>query len=183
MKKIWNQLGHSLFAEDESSRKTKHILKTVFFFYILMLLKVIVFKYPLARLEAIAASWTKEVVWEGLGTANFTLFKTIRMYIRYWGKLNSFENLFGNVLAFVPLGFLLPFLQKESRRFWILFLDAFVLVCCIELFQLFTAFGAFDVDDILLNCVGALLGYAVFSRCLRDARRTQEKQDTPGTVG
>ena len=133
MKKIWNQLGHSLFAEDESSRKTKHILKTVFFFYILVLLKVIVFKYPLARLEAIAASWTKEVVWEGLGTANFTLFKTIRMYIRYWGKLNSFENLFGNVLAFVPLGFLLPFLQKESRRFWILFLDAFVLVCCIEL--------------------------------------------------
>ena len=157
MKKIWNQLGHSLFAEDESSRKTKHILKTVFFFYILVLLKVIVF------------------VWEGLGTANFTLFKTIRMYIRYWGKLNSFENLFGNVLAFVPLGFLLPFLQKESRRFWILFLDAFVLVCCIELFQLFTAFGAFDVDDILLNCVGALLGYAVFSRCLRGARRTQEK--------
>ena len=57
MKKIWNQLGHSLFAEDESSRKTKHILKTVFFFYILVLLKVIVFKYPLARLEAIAASW------------------------------------------------------------------------------------------------------------------------------
>ena len=41
MKKIWNQLGHSLFAEDESSRKTKHILKTVFFFYILVLLKVI----------------------------------------------------------------------------------------------------------------------------------------------
>ena len=36
MKKIWNQLGHSLFAEDESSRKTKHILKTVFFFYILV---------------------------------------------------------------------------------------------------------------------------------------------------
>ena len=164
MKKIWNQLGHSLFAEDESSRKTKHILKTVFFFYILVLLKVIVFKYPLARLEAIAASWTKEVVWEGLGTANFTLFKTIRMYIRYWGKLNSFENLFGNVLAFMPLGFLL-------------------LVCCIELFQLFTAFGAFDVDDILLNCVGALLGYAVFSRCLRDARRTQEKQDAPGAPG
>ena len=41
----------------------------------------------------------------------------------------------------------------------------------------------FDVDDILLNCVGALLGYAVFSRCLRDARRTQEKQDAPGAPG
>ncbi|MFQ8812613.1 MAG: hypothetical protein ACLR8X_05355 [Gallintestinimicrobium sp.] len=28
------------------------------------------------------------------------------------------------------------------------------------------------MDDILLNCVGALLGYAVFSRCLRDAAGT-----------
>ena len=33
--KIWNQLGHSLFAEDESSRKTKHILRTVFSFIFL----------------------------------------------------------------------------------------------------------------------------------------------------
>lgn len=114
MKKIWNQLGHSLFAEDESSRKTKHILRTVFFFYILVLLKVIVFKYPFARLEAIAASWTKEVVWEGLGTANFTLFKTIRMYIRYWGKLNSFENLFGNVLAFGRLASYCRFCKRRA---------------------------------------------------------------------
>ena len=39
------------------------------------------------------------------------------------------------------------------------------------------------MDDVLLNCVGALLGYAFFSRCLRDARRTQEKQDAPGAPG
>ena len=71
--------GTQSFAEDESSRKTKHILKTVFFFYILVLLKVIVFKYPLARLGD-RCFLDKEVVWEGLGTTNFTLFKTIRMY-------------------------------------------------------------------------------------------------------
>ncbi len=105
--------GTQSFAEDESSRKTKHILRTVFFFYILVLLKVIVLSIPL-RGWAIRCFLDKEVVWEGLGTANFTLFKTIRMYIRYWGKLNSFENLFGNVLAFVPLGFLLPFLQRRA---------------------------------------------------------------------
>ena len=100
---------------------------------------------------------------EGLGTANFTFFKTIKMYIRYWGRLNSFENLVGNVIAFIPFGFLTPFVQKESRRWWVLFLDSFVLVACIELFQLFTAFGAFDVDDILLNCAGAMIGYGIFA--------------------
>lgn len=114
MKKIWNQLGHSLFAEDESSRKTKHILKTVFFFYILVLLKVIVFKYPLARLEAIAASWTKEVVWEGLGTANFTLFKTIRMYIRYWGKLTALKIFSATCLLLCRLASYCRFCKRRA---------------------------------------------------------------------
>ena len=44
-------------------------------------------------------------------------------------------------------------------------INAFLLVCGIELFQLFTAFGAFDVDDILLNCVGAMIGYNIFAVC------------------
>ena len=35
--------------------------------------------------------------------------------------------------------------------------QAFFLVVGIEVFQLFSAFGAFDVDDILLNCFGAVL--------------------------
>ena len=126
--KIWDTLRHSLWTEDESGRKTGRILKAVFFLYILVLLRVIVFKYPLERLEAITRSWSKSVVLEGLGTANFTFFKTIKMYIRYWGRLNSFENLFGNVIAFIPFGFLLPFVQKESRRWWVMFLDSFVLV-------------------------------------------------------
>ncbi len=41
-------------------------------------------------------------------------------------------------------------------------INAFLFVLGIEVFQLFSAFGAFDVDDILLNCVGAVLGYFVY---------------------
>ena len=37
-----------------------------------------------------------------------------------------------------------------------------VLVLGIEFFQLFSAFGAFDVDDILLNVAGAMTGYLVY---------------------
>ena len=58
----------------------KHV-RLIFFLYLLVLMKVIIFKYPLEQLQAIAASWRKEVILEGLDTANFTLFKTIRMYI------------------------------------------------------------------------------------------------------
>lgn len=161
--KIWNALQHCLWKEDAYSRKIKKILKMVFFIYFLVLLKVIVFKYPIRQLMEITRTWEKDVILEGLDTANFTLFRTIKMYIRYWGRLNSFENLVGNVVCFVPFGFLLPFLHEESRHWWVLLINAFLLVCGIELFQLITAFGAFDVDDILLNCAGAVLGFWMFA--------------------
>jgi len=133
--------------------------KWLFFLYGLIIIRLIVFKYPYAQLREIAAHWRRDVVWEGLDSANFTLFKTIRMYIRYYGRLNSFENLFGNVLVFIPYGILYP-LSFPGRKCSLIFLPATLLfVAGIELFQLFSAFGKFDVDDILLNCLGAVLGF------------------------
>lgn len=140
----------------------RNLWKLFFAIYILVVIKVIIFKYPYEELLAIAASWRRGVIFEGLGTANFTPFKTIKMYIDYSYKLNSVENLAGNVLVFVPFGFLFPFVAREGERFWVMLLNAFVFVLGIEVFQLFSAFGAFDVDDILLNCLGASLGFGVY---------------------
>ena len=141
--------------------KSKRI-KIVFFIYIAVVIKVIIFKYPWEDLKAIMGTWEKGVILEGLDTANFTLFKTIKMYIDYSYMLNSFENLVGNVVVFVPFGFLLPYIHKNSAKFPVLLGNAFLFVLGIEVFQLFSAFGAFDVDDILLNCFGAALGWIIF---------------------
>lgn len=131
--------------------------------YILLLLKVIVFKYPLWRMQEISDSWQKSVILEGLDSANFVPFKTIKMYLRYWGSgLNSFENLVGNVVAFIPLGYFLPRIWKAAGNVFICMFAVFTLVLGIELYQLFSAFGAFDVDDILLNCAGAFIGYIFY---------------------
>lgn len=145
---------------EKAGRKT---IKIIFVIYIIVLLKVIVFKIPLVRMKEIMDTWTREVIFEGMDSANFELFKTVRMYIRYWGRgLNSFQNLVGNVVAFIPLGYLLPRLFRPARNVIICMLNVFVFVVSIEVFQLISAFGAFDVDDILLNCGGALLGYLIF---------------------
>ena len=64
----------------------------IFAVYLLFVIKVIIFKYPFEQLKAIMDTWSKEVVLEGLDTANFTLFKTIHMYIDYSYMLNSFEK-------------------------------------------------------------------------------------------
>lgn len=134
-------------------------MQLVFFVYMAVVVKVIIFKYPWEMLHSVMDTWEKGVILEGLDSANFTLFKTIRMYIDYSYMLNSFENLVGNVVVFVPFGFLLPYIQERCRKFPVLLLNAFLFVIGIEVFQLFSAFGAFDVDDILLNCVGASIGW------------------------
>lgn len=140
----------------------RNLWKLFFAIYILVVIKVIIFKYPYEELMKIVALWRRSVILEGLGTANFTPFKTIKMYIDYAYKLNSVENLAGNVLVFVPFGFLFPMVAREGERFFVMLLNAFLLVLGIEVFQLFSAFGAFDVDDILLNCFGAALGFWMY---------------------
>ncbi len=157
------------------------LVRVLFFLYLLFVLKVIVFKYPLERLIEIASAWEKGVILEGLKHANFTLFKTIRMYVEYAYKLNSFENLVGNVVVFIPFGLLLPCVMKRGGNFWILLLNGLLLICGIEVFQLFSAFGAFDVDDILLNGIGVVLGYLIYLICRRicicnDKARREVKQ-------
>ena len=140
----------------------KKYFRIIFFIYLLIVIKVIIFKYPMEQLRSIASSWDKKVILEGLDTANFTLFKTIRMYIEYSYMLNSFENLVGNVVVFIPFGFLFPYVLEGGKNFLVMLLHALVLIIGIEVFQLFSAFGAFDVDDILLNSLGVILGYIVY---------------------
>ena len=64
---------------------------------------------------------------------------------------------------------------RDGERFFVMFLNVFVFVLGIEIFQLFSAFGAFDVDDILLNCLGASLGFVIYKLlCL--VRKRREKR-------
>ena len=58
-----------------------------------------------------------------------------------------------------------------------MFVNAFTFVLGIETFQLFSAFGAFDVDDILLNCLGAALGFAGYRLFLWYKRNKMVKKD------
>lgn len=144
--------------------KQERILSVVFILYLLFLVKMIVFKYPFEQMQQIVDTWQKDVILEGLNTANFIPFKTIKMYIRYYDMpgIRSFSNLFGNVLIFVPVGILLPLVHRASKNPWIMLLNALLLVVGIEVFQLFSAFGAFDVDDIILNCLGVLIGRCIY---------------------
>ena len=170
-------MNRKLAAEEKKQRNIRWI-RALFLVYLLIVIKLIIFKYPMDQLRAIAATWRRDVILEGLDTANFTPFKTIRMYIDYAYMLNSFENLVGNILVFVPFGFLLPYVWKKAGNFFVMLLNAFIFVLGIEVFQLFSAFGAFDVDDIILNCMGAVWGYLFYLivEAIRRKRIRERKQ-------
>lgn len=158
---------------NDTKKDTRSLwLKVFFFVYIILLIKGIVFKYSFAEMQEIVHSWQKDVIWEGLETANFEPFKTIKMYIQYYDLpgLRSFENLFGNVIAFVPMGLFLPRVHKGSENTFIFIINVFVFVLGIEVFQLFSAFGAFDVDDIILNGLGAILGRFIYQIYTTDSK-------------
>lgn len=146
----------------KAEHKGRYLCRILLVIYLFLLIRLIVFKYPIPVLSGIMDEWELDNAKAGVATANLTLFKTIRMYIRYYDRLNGFDNLFGNILAFMPLGMLIPLAFPGMERFFEILLHSFWLSLCIELFQLVSHFGAFDVDDILLNTLGGVLGFVIF---------------------
>jgi glycopeptide antibiotics resistance protein len=93
--------------------------------------------------------------------ANTKPFSTIQLFYNS-RRLNSEykqDNLLGNLLGFVPIGFLLPLLIPVFRKGIYVFLAGFFLSLGFELTQLVLGLGVFDVDDLILNTAGCYLGY------------------------
>lgn len=134
----------------------------LFLLYFVFLLKVILFKYPSLglRLEEMALDRLQFRVQHG---ANFTPFETIGYYLS--GHANTpiaIRNIGGNIFLFCPLGFLVPFILPRFRKVTRVTAVAFGTSLFLELVQLITGLGGFDVDDLLLNALGGMIGVLAF---------------------
>lgn len=96
---------------------------------------------------------------------NLRLFREISRFWTYREKLGMaavLTNLVGNIVCFMPFGFFLPNMYEVFRKHgFLVILFGFFLTCTVEMLQLITRVGAFDVDDIFLNTCGVILGYLV----------------------
>ena len=75
----------------------------------------------------------------------------------------AWRNIILNVCMFVPLGLLLPMMIKSFRSFWKTYLVGFLFTLCIEGIQLLGRRGIFELDDILHNTVGMMIGYGIYA--------------------
>lgn len=71
-------------------------------------------------------------------------------------------NFAGNVIAFIPFGYLLPKMVKKKPRLFHTVLFSFEFSLLVELTQLISRTGSFDVDDLILNTFGGLIGYILY---------------------
>ena len=81
---------------------------------------------------------------------------SVRAYIRM-----AVINLGGNILMFIPLGLLLPRVFQRCASLPRTLLTTAVIITTVELIQLFTLVGCCDIDDLILNVLGAALGYGI----------------------
>ena len=97
---------------------------------------------------------------------NLIPFKTITQYISLLDneafRTHAIINLVGNVLVFVPLGYFLPKIWKGFRLLFVTILTVAMLMIVVEFLQYATGLGSCDVDDLILNVAGTLIGYLIW---------------------
>lgn len=96
---------------------------------------------------------------------NLIPFKEMKRFLhhaRQLGLMAVLTNIAGNVVAFMPFGFCLPLIAEHRIKFFSCMLYTFGLSLGIELIQLISKVGSFDVDDLMLNTLGGVLGYMLF---------------------
>lgn len=71
-------------------------------------------------------------------------------------------NIVGNVAAFMPFGFLVPYLSEKKHNVVTILVLTFFFSLTVEVLQYVTRTGAFDVDDLILNSIGGVLGYVCY---------------------
>jgi glycopeptide antibiotics resistance protein len=104
---------------------------------------------------------------------NLVPFREIRRFIKYReivGWKAFFVNIIGNIIAFVPFGMLMPRLSGRMKHWYLVTLLALEFSFAVEVVQLVLKLGCFDVDDLILNTVGGLIGYVIYV-CMRRGRR------------
>jgi glycopeptide antibiotics resistance protein len=147
----------------------------VFIAYMLLLTKNILFKKNPSYYERYFRNEYRHYsIKQGWEKANTKPFSTIKLFYNSH-RLNPEyrqNNLWGNLLGFLPLGVLLPLLIAFFRKGIIVLVTGFVISLCFEMTQLLFDLGVFDVDDIILNTSGCLAGYIIFSATMRIFKRS-----------
>ena len=97
---------------------------------------------------------------------NLIMFQEIMRYYNLGMRTGNWIlfvlNVIGNIVVFMPIGMFLPSLFTRCRNIFLTMIVSLEISLCVEVVQLITKVGSFDVDDLLLNTLGGICGYIVY---------------------
>lgn len=143
--------------------KLKNILiYTIFYIYIISLLTVTLFPIPIA--------WLKEISKYVTDTNNFIPLNSILDIIlnKNLPLIVKFKQVIWNIIIFIPLWFLIPFIWKNKNNFkkaiyiWILWTILIETTQFIISIILGFNYKVTDIDDIILNTLGFIIWFYIF---------------------
>lgn len=147
-------------------RPIRIIATLLFLFYLFVLLNVTLFRTSVTLFDVTYGDRNGYVTslhtaWQ---RANFVPFYSVYYYLisRQEPLDVGLVNVFGNILLFLPFGFLLPLAVRRFRTFRAALLVMGLTTLCFEVVQMLLAIGVFDIDDVLFNVVGGALGYGFY---------------------
>ena len=97
----------------------------------------------------------------GMPTLQFMRLDLSLALVPFLPMVDDFKNTILNIILFIPLGIMLPFLWKGYKTFKTTLIFGFFMSLAIELLQILT-YRATDINDIIANTFGTVLGYFVF---------------------
>jgi len=136
-----------------------------FILYLLMLVYVVLLKRGMAL--RIAAYARERYTWlDRLKNINYVPFSTISYYLFEEDNIRTaLTQLLGNILAFCPMGFLVPSLIKKKNKLKSTLLTTALIGLIIEATQGIFILGSFDIDDLILYVIGGAIGYLAYIAC------------------
>ena len=148
-----------------STGQNRLLLKWLLGLCLVVLFKFIVLKRPLSYYPGyFLHTYSFAVIHKGWTTANLVPFATIDRFYnsRRLRTTYKVDNLGGNIFGFLPVGFLLMALQRKPRKYLKVIAALALMSLFFEITQLLTGLGALDIDDVLLNTLGGMLGAIFF---------------------
>ncbi|MBQ7835994.1 MAG: VanZ family protein [Clostridia bacterium] len=146
----------------------KRVFSVIFLFYLILITTLVLFDAYFGRVGHMGLwQWNKELLSAYVSNSmNLIPFATVGEYVMAMinGTMNAeiiFINLAGNLFAFSPLGFFLPLLFKKQKHLGIFIGTTTVIVCSVEIMQFVTLVGSCDIDDLILNVLGAVCAYGI----------------------
>lgn len=161
---IWIIFRVRYYRKNKPINKLREVFINLFFIYFLILINLTIFKYGYLTLDFDIRFYINYI----------PFVETVKMFTNEFSDIHiALYNVIGNILLFIPLGFCIPLFFNKKNKLGKIILYGITASLTIEVLQIFTPYNTTDIDDIIFNTFGTILGFVIFNIIYRIFKNTK----------